>query len=478
MTTDTSSLERSSILAREYAAGIESLDGDVEGRRAAWDRMAAGSAYYHGAPVAFDFIPKLYAAPLREELASVAHTTYAILCKVIEHYLHDPAYRDAFRFDPRVRDLVLLPSGYDEVLPMARFDMLLNESTGRFSFCEFNTDASSGMNESREALHALEAALSFQRFARAHALDDDMDAQFEGWVKTFERIWTSSEGYARWARSSDGEPARMAIVACLDDPKPDEMGELRYYMQLFQNAGFACSVFDVRELSFDGKRLIGGRALAGESNVPIDCIWRYCIVVDLLQYWDDVQGLVEALRARKVTMIGSFATQIAHDKQLFAVLRDARTSAFLDDDERAFVEEHIPYTAFLDDPALDIEAVRRFPAEWVIKPTDWYASKNVVVGVDCSEQQWNEHIDACLADLAAGEGSPFIVQRFIEPYDTPAIPLYGALEDLTAPPRPFGNLIGLYSHAGSFAGTYLRQGPHGVIGSAREGLVAPVLWVG
>ncbi|MCI8468112.1 MAG: carboxylate--amine ligase [Eggerthellaceae bacterium] len=484
--------------AQEYLDILRDLDGDEAGRRAAWERMAAGTAYYHGEPVAFDYLPRFYGPRTRAYLDDVVATTYGILAKVIRRYQDDPAFQAEFRFDPRVEELVMLPRGYDEPLPVARFDFMFDDATGGFRFCEFNTDSSSGMNETREALAALRPTPTFQRFAAHHRLGDDVARQFDGWVDTFARIYRDAQAggagapagesadapgaaEARAAARAGASPAptaapgrpRVAIVACLDGPHPDA-SELALFVPLFERAGFACSVFNVGDLSFDGEHLHGGAALAGEGDVDIDVVWRFCIVVDLLAHWDAAQPLVEALRARKVEMIGSFATQVAHDKQLFAVLRRPAAQALLTPEERRFVDEHIPFTAFLDDPALDVDEVRRHPEHWVLKPTDWYASKNVVAGAETAPDEWSRLIDERLAQRG---GSPWLVQEFFPPRQTPAVPLYGRPEDFTADPRPFGNLMGLYSYAGRCAGAYLRQGPHDVIGSARAGLVAPVLWV-
>ena len=105
------------------------------------------------------------------------------------------------------------------------------------------------------------------------------------------------------------------------------------------------------------------------------------------------------------------------------------------------------------------------------------SSKNVLAGPDCAPEEWARLVDERVA-LGAHEGvSPFIVQEFFEPYRTQVVPLYGREEDFTAQPQLFGNLMGVFLHAGQFGGVYVRQGPYSVIGSARAGLVAPVLWV-
>lgn len=518
---------------REYLDLIAELGSDEANRRAAWQRMGEGSAYYHGLPVAFSYLPRLMGGQTRERFEEIGRMTYGILTKVIKRYQEDPEYRREFRFDPRVEELVLLPTGYDEPLPMLRADFVVDEATGEFAFVEFNTDSSSGMNETREALEAVAVTEPYRCFADRYELSTDVEPQFGGWVRRFLEIYSGAAPDAlTFAANTKPSKPRVAIVACLDSPNP-HIGELEEYRRLFEREGCACSVFDARELAFDGERLVGRRALAGESNVPIDCIWRFCIVVDLLEHWDEVQPFIEAVRRGKVVMIGGFSTQIVHDKQLFAVLRRPATQAFLTPEEREFVDRHIPFTAFLDDPGLDREALKRDRGRWVIKPTDWYASINVVVGAGANEDDWARLVDGAGRDVgpdfgpgldssggagrdagsavatgrdagfedatgrdagfedAAGRDagsatdvspahgpSAYIVQEFCPPSKADAIPLYGDEADFTAPPTRFGEIVGVFMHAGDFGGIYVRQGPHDVIGSARAGLVAPVLWVG
>ncbi|MBR5259425.1 MAG: glutathionylspermidine synthase family protein [Eggerthellaceae bacterium] len=461
---DLSCIEEEERYAREYREYVTELNGDERGRRAAWRRMGEGSAFYRGEPVAFSYLPRILGSRTRECFQEIAETTYGILTKVIGRYVDDPEYRREFCFDPRVEELVLMPTGYEELLPVARIDFVFNEDEG-FKFVEFNTDSSSGMNETRESLASIAVTDPYQRFASRHAVTTDMRRQFEDWIQNFLRMYKST--------SEAVDSPRVAIVACLDSPNP-HIGELEAYRQLFEEAGCPCSDFDVRQLEFDGEKLVGRKALAGDGDVPIDCIWRFCIVVDLLDHWDEVQPFIEAIRQQKAVMIGGFRTQIVHDKQLFAVLRKPVTQVMLTPEERCFVDRHIPQTVFLDDADLDIDAIKKHRERWVLKPTDWYASINVTVGASCTEEEWSQLIDDCVANDGP---SPYIVQEFCAPTKSPVIALYGAEGDFCADPQDFGEIFGVFVHAGEYAGVYLRQGPYDVIGSARAGLVTPVLWV-
>ena len=176
---------------REYFAIMESLQGDVPGRRAAYEYLQGSTAIVHHQVVAASFVPRLFDAQTYRIMKETAETAHRILVKVIEHYLADPAYRRAFDFDPRLEELILLPRGYDAVLPFARVDTFLDEDDGRIKFCEFNADGSSGMNENREITTSVAQSKTFEEFANRHHVEGC--ELFESWVDKFLDIYATYE---------------------------------------------------------------------------------------------------------------------------------------------------------------------------------------------------------------------------------------------------------------------------------------------
>ena len=156
---------------REYFDIMESLGGDVESRRSAYDYMRNSTAIVHHQVVASSFVPRLFNAETYTVMKKTAETAHGILCKVIQHYLDDPAYRRAFDFDPRLEELILLPRGYDSLLPFARVDTFLDEVDYRVRFCEFNGDGSSGMNENREITLSVARSRTFEEFSKRHRVE-------------------------------------------------------------------------------------------------------------------------------------------------------------------------------------------------------------------------------------------------------------------------------------------------------------------
>ena len=346
---------------REYFAIMDSLDGDVAGRRAAYDYMQGSTAIVHHQVVASTFVPRLFDRETREAMKRTAETAHRILVKVIERYLADPAYRRVFDFDPRLEELILLPRGYDSVLPFARVDTFFDEDDLRVRFCEFNADGSSGMNENREITASVARSETFKEFASRHRVEGC--ELFEPWVEAFLGI------YATYERRV--ENPRIAICDYLENGVVDEF---HVFAELFRERGAECVVADVRDLSFDGEALRDG------EGGRIDAVWRRCVTNDVIDHWDESQQLIEAVRAEKVALIGSFAGHIAHDKQIFKALFDERTTAFLDADEVSFIEQTVPLTAFLDDDHVNLPQIRENRCEWIIKPTDHYGADDVYAG--------------------------------------------------------------------------------------------------
>lgn len=445
---------------RAYFDIIDELDGDVASRRAARNYMKNSTAIVHHRVVESSFVPRLFNAETYQAMKTTSETAHRILCKVIERYLDDPAYRRVFDFDPRLEELILLPRGYDAVLPFARVDTFLDEDTYAVRFCEFNGDGSSGMNENREITNSLKGTASLETFMKDHRVSDCR--LFEPWVKAFTEI------YSTYAHRVDNP--RFAICDYLENGVVDEF---HIFADLFRKNGTDCVVCDVRDLRFDGE------ALHDKDGNVIHAIWRRCVTNDVIEHWDASQDLINAVRAEKVALIGSFAGHIVHDKQIFEVLFKPETTAFLTADEVTFIEQTVPLTAFLNDTQVNLDNIRANKDEWIIKPSDHYGADHVYAGCEVEQGTWDHLIDEFANERA---GYPFIVQRYIKPFKTDTLPPDEGIEERTddevsSTPARYNNLNGLYLYNGVFQGVFSRLGPLPTISKENQGMTAATLWV-
>lgn len=448
-------------LTDEYFAIMnDECDGDITGRRDAFHYMQSSTAIVKKRVVASSFIPRLFNDQSWQAFKTIAETTHTILCKVITEYLNNPAYRSVFDFDDRLKELILLPRGYDAILPFARIDVFLNEKTLECGFCEFNGDGSAGTNENREITNSIINSQTYTRFAERHRVEPC--ELFASWVNEFIAIYNTYNHRV--------ENPRFAICDYLECGVVDEF---KVFSTYFKERGYECVVCDVRDLRFDGT------VLRTKDGLEINAIWRRSVTNDVIDHWDESQDLIEALRHEAVALIGSFAGHLVHDKQIFEALRHPQTQQILTAEENAFVERHVPKSYFLDSNDIDIARVKAQKDSWIIKPTDNYGAKDVYAGVFQTQEEWEELVDRFANSVS---GQPFIVQTFITPYQTRTLAPdtdIDSLRDSEVDTQgvPYNNLSGLYLYNGHFKGIFSRLGPYPVISKQHKGMTAATLHV-
>ncbi len=445
---------------QEYLELVASEATSIADRRATRHYMDTSTAIVKGRHVASSFIPRLYDAESFHTMRFITETTHGILCKVIQQYLNNPDYRRLFSYDPRLVELILLPRDYPHLLPFARFDIFLDEDDMSFGFCEFNADGSSGMNENREITRSIQDSQAYQRFAERHSLATC--ELFDSWVDEFMAIYDSYTYRVDNPHICICDYLEHAVIA-----------EFEVFCEYFKQKGIDASICDVRKLSFDGEVLVDDKGQA------VHAIWRRSVTNDVLEHWDESQALIEAVRAHKVALIGSFAGHIVHDKQIFEALHHPETQAFLTEEEQAFVATSVPVTKFLDEAHIKLADIRANKDAWIIKPTDSYGASDVFAGSLYTQEQWEDLIDTYANSKA---GAPFLVQRYITPYKTLTLPPDLGISQLSDDevdfaPTLYNNLEGLYCYNGRFTGVFSRLGPKATISKPLKGITSATVWV-
>ena len=444
---------------QEWIACVRKLGGDPCGLARVAQGMKRSTAIVHGAITPSAVVPRLFDATTQRIMAYAATTMHGIVKKVILRYLQEPAYRSLFHFDPRLEELALSPCGHSELVPFARYDIFLDESSGDFVFCELNADGSSGMNEDREVTRTLQELGAYRLFAQNHSLEGN--ELFSSWSKSFMRIYRSSS-----------HATENPIVAICDYRESATMSELEAYRKEFEKNGIECIICDVREL-----KLLDGRLRTPEGRA-IDAVWRRCVTNDVLRHWNESRQFIQAVYQNAVVLVGGFSSHIAHDKQIFRVLRDPQTLEFLTPEENAFVERHVPYTTFLDDRCVNLNEIKARKNSWVIKPCDHYGADEVHLGIEEPGSQWGKLVDRFANKRT---GCAFVAQKFQRPFRTPTISLSDAVSAAQmgqeAHLRSYANLLGLYVYDGEFKGVFSRLGPNHIVTGLAGGLTAATLWV-
>lgn len=325
-------------------------------------------------------------------------------------------------------------------VPMARFDVFYNGYED-FGFCEINTDGTSAMLEDYAIASLLLESKIFEdlnwNFSRYEL--------FDTWVKKIISLYSDIKG----------EMPKTVLIADFNDTgTPDEF---LMFKEHFENNGVKCIIEDISNLDYneDKNRLIA----KGEE---IDLVYRRVVMSDLVRRKDDSKAFIEAYLNDAAVYVGSFRSQVVHNKVFFSVAHMDETKEFLTDEENEFVKKHIPFTArFEGDEAFFNEIVRK-KDKYIFKPTDLNAARGVYTGRSMSEDEF-------IKTAKENFNTDYIYQEFVTPKELPFLKLDGDKFSLIKR----RNMIGLFCYMEEFSGVYARMGLHDIIGSAMEYVAAP-----
>ena len=402
----------------------------------ALDYLEHSTAKYHGKTIYSLYVPKLLNEQTVEVFRQTAETMAGIMRKVIVEYRENEEYRALFGFDKEVEQLIIHDPLYENVLPVCRVDIFYNEADGSFYFCELNTDGSSSMNEDRELCIAFEKTLLYKELRK----------QFE--VKGFELFDSLATAFLENYKTYPYrvENPNVAVVDFLE--LGCSLEEFKQFAASFERQGCKAVVCDIRDLHLkeDG--------LYTKDGLRIDLIYRRAVTSDICDRKEQVRDFMEAVLSHKVCCMGSFCTQVVHDKSLFYILRHPMTKQILSEDENAFVATHIPYTEELRDDTIREFGILDEKEKWIIKPKNSYGARGIFAGVSCTQKQWE-------AAVNENKNANYVMQQFIMPYQTYNIDFHKENDAL----RKYSNLTGLYVYGGKFAGVYSRQSNKEIISS-------------
>ena len=421
-------------LESEYLSFATSLNGDEDGHRAGDAYLATTNALYHGGPVQWSFVPKIFSRRDTGYLAWIAETMGTIMDKLMRQFAIDPELRAAFGFTPEIEELCLAPVAYDSQIPIARVDIFLNEETGDFQFCELNTDGSSGMLVTTEVTRADLRTATGERFTAAHP------------CATFDIYGACVDAVLDCYREAGGTTERP-IVAAVDYAESIVAEEIEEFARVFAEHGAELHFTDIRELRYEDGVLF-------DSHGPIDCVWRRVVISEMLEKpCPGAEAFMACVHDGRVPVVGGFRTWPCATKTVFAVLRSAMAERFLSADELAFVRAHIPETYLLDDTS-DLSCFGE-KDRWIAKPRDGYNSVGVRAGSDCTEGEWAD----ALREMAAMGGT---VQAYAPQFCT--LNVEGGVAGIGRSPVPYSNMEGLFLFRNKFAGVFTRCGTSAVIG--------------
>ena len=280
------------------------------------------------------------------------------------------------------------------------------------------------------------------------------------------------DGLLDLERRSGLEPAGIGI---LTDENQLTL-ELDQIAAALAARGRRAEVIDARQLTYSGGRLAhGGRELSLTYNK-----FRISTPRSPNHCWKDgfeqrYAAFLAGQRDGAIVSVNNLAAMsVLEDKSLLALLRDPQVTAELDEADRRFLDDHILWTARLEDGRVKWQGetidllphVRQHREQFVIKPANEGRGFDVVVGKYADDDQWRR---ACRVDADV----PRIVQQYTEIARFPAV-CRSRGQVVT---RPMFLTLGLAIIDGRYQGLVSRVSANPVTNVAREGFVQGVFCV-
>ena len=411
------------------------------------EKLGATNAYYQGEVIPFLYQPFFFSKAEWANLQSLVDNLNRILDKVIDRYLEEPEFRNYFNFSEPLEELILTDPGYSCNLPMARFDIFYYPEKG-VKFCELNTDGSSGMAKT----NILE-----RNFLQAEAVKK-MKTEYEVDYLEMVNSWIDKllANYREFAGSK-----QSPNIAIMDFTGYGMNGEFKEFRQEMENRGLAVKIVDPRDLEYRAGKLYA-------EDFAIDLIYRRAVTTDLMDHYSEISDFLTAYREQAVCVVGSFRSQVVHNKLVFAILHDEDKVDFLTEQEKKFIKQTVPETAEVDPTDKEqLNYIKNNRKQLVLKPKDDYGSSGVVIGPDVSQQKWE-------AKLKGIEGDNYLVQEFLK------LPSKQLVEFTSgkAQFREYKYILGLFSYNQQLAGIYTRADKQNVIASCTGCVTLPNFIVG
>jgi hypothetical protein len=311
-----------------------------------------------------------------------------------EAAMADPALLAQFRLLDWEAELIEADPGFASPAPTSRLDAFFDPEARTLRFTEYNAETPAGpayMDELSDAFLALPVT---GQFLRTHTMQP-LPARHGV-------LHALLQAFGEW-RGRREAPS----IGILDWSEVPTYSEFVFFRDYFRSHGFACEIADPRSLEYREGRLMAG-------DFPITLIYKRVLIDELVQRMGLDNPVVNAVRDGAVCMVNPFRCKALYKKASLAVLGDERNAALFTGEQRAAVEEHVPFTRIVE------ERRTRFHGEdvdllpWaeanrerlVLKPNDDYGGRGIVLGWLVSGDEWSAALKTALE-------YPYVVQERI-----------------------------------------------------------------
>jgi hypothetical protein len=321
-----------------------------------------------------------------ERICSICQTVWSAIQKVKDAAIEDESLVRDLGLTQIERELIAIDPGYAAVSPTSRLDSFLTQTA--YSFVELNGESPAGIAYADAAYDIFSSLPVMKQFAE----DYNLRALYGRRLL----LGVLLDSYREFLGHAPDHPPRIAIVDLEGRPTRTEF---ELFKEFFEQNGYESIISTPQELDFKDGRLRAG-------DFEIDIVYKRLLVNEYLPIMPHCPALLNAYRARAICMVNSFRSKIIHKKALFAVLTDNRRANLFSSAEHRAIGAHVPWTRLVRDEETDyfaqdinlLEFAAKNRDKLVLKPNDDYGGHGITIGWNTNETQWNEALQAALAN--------------------------------------------------------------------------------
>ncbi len=358
------------------------------------DGLRARGLYFGDRPLCRVLRPYFYLQGDWDALKAKTEVILSAFGKAHAACMTDAGLRQQLGLEAYEEQLFSLDHNLEIPWTTSRLDSFYIPNQGKLSFVEYNAETPAGIGYGDllvEAFMELDTMKRFGEFYHIHA--------FPGLGHLLGALL---HGYKQWGGQ---QKPQIAIIDWQDVPTLNEHEIIRQY---FERNGYATIMADPRALEYRNGVLWAG-------DFRIDLLYKRVLINELIRQMGVDNAIVQAVRDRAVFMTNSFSCKLMAKKASLAFISDERNAHLFTATERAAIDAHIPWTRRVSERKTSYNGaeIDLLPfivgnrEKLVLKPNDEYGGKGVVLGWDCTAEEW-------LATLRDALVNPYVVQEKVQ----------------------------------------------------------------
>ncbi len=407
------------------------------------DRMQKSHVKYGRFPIPTFFKPHFLTSRQEKLIRSTSETIMGILNKLVTLYFREPVLSSLFHLSDEAKKLIEIDPGYAQGVVIARFDSLLEGES--LKFVELNTCSPAGMAYADQLDEMIFSTEELREFFEAHHVK--REARSEKLLNALLRTYEEFGGH---------EKPHIAIVDWRTVKTRPEFEALKSF---FEEKGYKAEIADPRDLRYKSGKLY-------YDDFRIDLVYRRVIFEELYEKLSEAGDLIKAYKDRAICMVNPLRSRLAGTKAVMSILTNPGYDHYFTAEENKVKANHLPWTRRLVDAEKFyggkkiylIDFLKDEKETLVLKPSEGHNGKDVFIGCETREEDWNRAIDRALKN-------DWIVQEFVSiPIITMPVVINSRLDFLYKKIN-----FNALAFSGRYAGGFSRVSDESIINVARNG---------